>query len=40
MKAEKKKKLYEFYKNAGYKVKVYDYPTMYAAGASVTFRLS
>lgn len=32
MKAEKKKKLYEFYKNAGYKVKVYDYPTMYAAG--------
>lgn len=30
MKAEKKKKLYEFYKNAGYKVKVYDYPTMYA----------
>ena len=32
MKAEKKKKLDEFYKNAGYKVKVYDYPTMYAAG--------
>lgn len=32
MKAEKKKKLYEFYKNAGYKVKVYDYPTMYVAG--------
>lgn len=31
MKAEKKKKLYEFYKNAGYKVKVYDYPTMYVA---------
>ena len=32
MKAEQKKKLYEFYKNAGYKVKVYDYPTIYATG--------
>ena len=28
MDAEKKKALYEYYKNAGYKLKVYDYPTM------------
>lgn len=32
MDADKKKALYEYYKNAGYKVKVYDYPTMYVAG--------
>lgn len=32
MEAEKKKKLYDYYKEAGYKLKVYDYPTMYAAG--------
>ena len=32
MDAEKKKVLYDNYKQAGYKVKVYDYPTMYAAG--------
>lgn len=32
MDATKKKTLYEYYKNAGYKLKVYDYPTMYAAG--------
>ena len=32
MDAEKKKALYEYYKNAGYKLKVYDYPTMYTAG--------
>lgn len=32
MDADKKKALYEYYKNAGYKLKVYDYPTMYAAG--------
>ena len=32
MDAAKKKSLYEYYKNAGYKLKVYDYPTMYAAG--------
>ena len=32
MDADKKKTLYEYYKNAGYKLKVYDYPTMYAAG--------
>lgn len=28
----KKKELYDYYKAAGYKLKVYDYPTMYAAG--------
>ena len=32
MDVEKKKTLYEYYKNAGYKLKVYDYPTVYAAG--------
>lgn len=32
MDACKKKTLYEYYKNAGYKLKVYDYPTMYVAG--------
>lgn len=32
MDAEKKKALYEYYKNAGYKLKVYDYSIMYAAG--------
>lgn len=32
MDADKKKSLYEYYKNAGYKLKVYDYPTMYTAG--------
>lgn len=32
MEAEKKKKLYDYYKEAGYKLKVYDYPTMYTAG--------
>ena len=32
MDAEKKKHLYEYYKDAGYKLKVYDYPTMYVAG--------
>ena len=32
MGADKKKKLYDYYKKAGYKLKVYDYPTMYAAG--------
>lgn len=29
---EKKKNLYEHYKNVGYKIKVYDYPTMQTAG--------
>ena len=32
MDADKKKALYEYYRSAGYKLKVYDYPTMYAAG--------
>lgn len=32
MEADKKKKLYDYYKEAGYKLKVYDYPTMYTAG--------
>lgn len=32
MDTDKKKALYEYYKNAGYKVKVYDYPVVYAAG--------
>lgn len=32
MDADKKKALYEYYKKAGYKLKVYDYPTMYTAG--------
>ena len=32
MDTDKKKALYEYYKNAGYKLKVYDYPTVYAAG--------
>ena len=32
MAADKRKNLYEYYKNAGYKLKVYDYPTTYAAG--------
>ena len=32
MDADKKKALYEYYKNAGYKLKVYDYPIMYTAG--------
>lgn len=38
MGTEKKKKLYEHYKNAGYKVKVYDYPVMYAAGGKRNLR--
>ncbi len=29
---DKKKRLYEHYQKAGYKIKVYDYPTMQAAG--------
>ena len=33
MDADKKKALYEHYKNAGYKLKVYDYPTVYTAGS-------
>ena len=29
---ERKKGLYEYYKSAGYKIKVYDFPTMQSAG--------
>lgn len=32
MDSDKKKVLYEYYKNAGYKLKVYDYSTMYIPG--------
>lgn len=32
MDVDKKKALYEYYKKAGYKLKVYDYPTVYSAG--------
>lgn len=32
MDSDKKKVLYEYYKNAGYKLKVYDYSTMYTPG--------
>lgn len=32
MDVDKKKALYDYYKKAGYKLKVYDYPTVYAAG--------
>ncbi|MDO5305732.1 MAG: SDR family NAD(P)-dependent oxidoreductase, partial [bacterium] len=32
METEKRKTLYNYYKNAGYKLKVYDYPTMQSAG--------
>lgn len=38
MDANKKKDLYEYYKNAGYKLKVYDYLTMYTAGEKRRFR--
>lgn len=38
MAAERKKKLYERYKKAGYKVKVYDYPTVYAPGGKRQLR--
>ena len=38
MNVSKKKCLYEHYKNAGYKVKVYDYPTLYTAGSKRNLR--
>lgn len=38
MDVKKKKCLYEYYKNAGYKVKVYDYPTLYTAGSKRNLR--
>ena len=30
--SERKQELYSFYKSAGYRIKVYDYPTMHTAG--------
>lgn len=38
MAAERKKMLYERYKKAGYKVKVYDFPTVYSAGGKRQLR--
>lgn len=38
MDVNKKKCLYNHYKNAGYKVKVYDYPTLYTAGSKRNLR--
>ena len=38
MDVNKKKCLYEHYKNAGYKVKVYDYPKLYTAGSKRNLR--
>lgn len=38
MEVNKKKCLYNHYKNAGYKVKVYDYPTLYTAGSKRNLR--
>lgn len=38
MDVKKKKCLYDHYKNAGYKVKVYDYPTLYTAGSKRKLR--
>ena len=38
METEKRKELYDYYKNAGYKVKIYDYPTMHAAGGKMYLR--
>ena len=38
MDVKKKKCLYEHYKNAGYKVKVYDYPILYTAGSKRNLR--
>ena len=35
---EKKKKLYEYYKQTGCKIKVYDYPTMQTAGSKRQLR--
>ena len=36
--SEQKKAIYERYKNMGYKVKVYDYPTMRTAGSKKSLR--
>lgn len=38
METKKRKELYDYYKNAGYKVKIYDYPTMHAAGGKMYLR--
>jgi FlaA1/EpsC-like NDP-sugar epimerase len=38
MDADKKKSLYDFYRNAGYKVKAYDYPTIYTPGSKRQLR--
>lgn len=38
MDVNKKECLYNHYKNAGYKVKVYDYPTLYTAGSKRNLR--
>lgn len=38
MDVNKKKCLYNHYKNAGYKVKVYDYPKLYTAGSKRNLR--
>lgn len=38
MDVKKKKSLYDHYKNAGYKVKVYDYPTLCTAGSKRNLR--
>lgn len=38
MDVNKKKCLYDYYKNARYKVKVYDYPTLYTAGSKRNLR--
>lgn len=38
MDVNKKKCLYNHYKNAGYKVKVYDYPILYTAGSKRNLR--
>jgi FlaA1/EpsC-like NDP-sugar epimerase len=35
---EKKKKLFQYYKDAGYKIKVYDYPTIQVAGGKRRLR--
>ena len=38
MDVEKKKQLYEKYKEAGFKIKVYDYPTMQNVGGKRALR--
>ena len=39
MDAEKKKELYDYYKKAGYKLKVYDFPMVYAVGGKRHLRV-